>query len=215
MSKIAFIDNKKVLDSIPQYEKSKKRINVEETRLRSAYDQAIDKQQNQEDFSVLDFLHQASEMEEKIKFRIEKLNQQEMLRINTLIEKAITIIAERDGYDMVVEKGIVQFTKPGLDISEEVIAILRREDGADVDLVKPEKEESSNNVILSNELVLSMSHSGLENTYKYELGTFLNISDHIVLFPQHRYVVPRDGIWCINYTFEGDLFIGFTKNKLR
>ena len=27
-------------------------------------------------------------------------------------------------------------------------------------------------------------------------------------FPQHSYVLPRDGCWCLNYVMEGELFFG-------
>lgn len=38
------------------------------------------------------------------------------------------------------------------------------------------------------------------------LNTLLNIFPRLFSLPQHSYVFPREGSWCINYVMEGELF---------
>ena len=40
------------------------------------------------------------------------------------------------------------------------------------------------------------------------IGTLLECFPEIFALPQHTYVLPETGSWCLNYTMEGQLFFG-------
>lgn len=42
------------------------------------------------------------------------------------------------------------------------------------------------------------------------LGLLLDRFPALFSLPQHSYVVPIDGIWCLNYVMEGALYFGFS-----
>jgi hypothetical protein len=43
---------------------------------------------------------------------------------------------------------------------------------------------------------------------RMKLTTLAEQSPKVFSYPQHVYVMPESGDWCINYTFEDDLFFG-------
>lgn len=49
-----------------------------------------------------------------------------------------------------------------------------------------------------------MTDVGLEFSCEKSVELFPVLSS----FPQHSYVLPRDGSWCLNYVMEGELFFG-------
>lgn len=40
-------------------------------------------------------------------------------------------------------------------------------------------------------------------------AALVEYSTRLFSYPQHAYVIPMNGEWCLNYTFEDDLFFGF------
>lgn len=58
--------------------------------------------------------------------------------------------------------------------------------------------------------VVVLSDDALNNTYKMKFSVLLDCIDEIFFLPQHTYVLPLDANWCLNYTFENDLYFGFS-----
>lgn len=44
------------------------------------------------------------------------------------------------------------------------------------------------------------------------IETLLKLYPHLFSWPQHHYVFPETGEWCLNYTMEGQLFFGRAEN---
>lgn len=59
-------------------------------------------------------------------------------------------------------------------------------------------------------LILVFGDEAIENVY--EMPFYILESNVIDFFglPQHTYVIPLNGSWCINYTFEDELFFGIS-----
>jgi hypothetical protein len=51
---------------------------------------------------------------------------------------------------------------------------------------------------------------GTDAVLTCSLDTLKKIAPDVFTTPQHIYVLPSDGSWCINYSFEDDLFFGFS-----
>lgn len=58
--------------------------------------------------------------------------------------------------------------------------------------------------------VIVISDGALEKSYQMSFSSFEAIFDKIFFLPQHTYVVPVNLSWCINYTFEDDLYFGLS-----
>lgn len=50
-----------------------------------------------------------------------------------------------------------------------------------------------------------------DESLKMSVGTLIEKFPVLFSFPQHSYVIPSDGKWCLNYTMEDELFFGFSK----
>lgn len=46
------------------------------------------------------------------------------------------------------------------------------------------------------------------------IGTLLECFPELFAIPQHSYVFPEGGSWCLNYTMEGQLFFGVAANAI-
>ena len=47
------------------------------------------------------------------------------------------------------------------------------------------------------------------------VGTLFDCSEVIFLSPQHVYVIPSSGEWCLNYTMEDQVWFGRAANALK
>jgi hypothetical protein len=50
---------------------------------------------------------------------------------------------------------------------------------------------------------------------KMNYPVLLEISALLFSYPQHSYIVPEDVSWCLNYTFENEMFFGKAVQKRR
>ena len=70
------------------------------------------------------------------------------------------------------------------------------------------------NNVCEDEGVIVLSDGALEDTYTVKVSDLKQIFEHIFFLPQHTYVIPKNGQWCLNYTFEDDLFFGISPLEL-
>ena len=66
------------------------------------------------------------------------------------------------------------------------------------------------NNVCEDEQIMVLSDGALENTYSVKASDLKEVFEHIFFLPQHTYVIPKNGQWCLNYTFEDDLFFGIS-----
>lgn len=48
-----------------------------------------------------------------------------------------------------------------------------------------------------------------EGAFIMQWSTFKEYAHELLTTPQHTYVIPEDAGWCLNYTFENDLYFGY------
>lgn len=60
------------------------------------------------------------------------------------------------------------------------------------------------------ERLIVLSDGALEETYSIVVSDLKQIFEHVLFLPQHTYIIPQSGEWCLNYTFEDDLYFGLT-----
>ena len=53
-----------------------------------------------------------------------------------------------------------------------------------------------------------------EVAVRMTIDTFLKCYPVLLVQPQHGYVLPADGSWCLNYTMESDLFLGKSSDAI-
>jgi len=61
-----------------------------------------------------------------------------------------------------------------------------------------------------NDSVVLISDGGFEEMYKIPFFIVEKCIDAIFFLPHHLYIIPTDATWCISYTFENDLYFGFS-----
>ena len=56
--------------------------------------------------------------------------------------------------------------------------------------------------------IILISDSALKHDYQLPFYLLSKCIDSTFFLPQHTYIIPPDASWCLNYTFENDLFFG-------
>ena len=141
---IAVVDFARIIKNIPQSETVQKTLQAEfEPKMKEL--QALEKsmQEKQEtarrnealmtDTQKKELIRELEEMDASLKLKAKALQQDGQLRqreenkkILIVVQKAITEISQKEGYDLVVERQSTLFTKPELDISAKVIEHLSK-----------------------------------------------------------------------------------------
>lgn len=57
-------------------------------------------------------------------------------------------------------------------------------------------------------MVLVLGDGQMDTVLRMRYDLLCEHLEEILGLPQHTYVIPEDASWCINYTFEDDLFFG-------
>ncbi|MCA2018149.1 OmpH family outer membrane protein [Vibrio tritonius] len=141
--KVGFINTAQVFQSLPQREVVLQKLQTEfkdkADELKSMQQQAQEKMQklkrdsslmSQDDIEKLRI--EIGQLESKYKIKAQALDQaskrreaEEKQKLFKIIQDAVKKVAEKDGYDMIVDAGALQYAKPEYNISEEVIKSIK------------------------------------------------------------------------------------------
>lgn len=141
---IAVVDLGRIVKNIPQSENVSKSLQAEfEPRVKEIQELEQSMKTKQEnarrdealmtDAQKKDLIRELEEMDASLKLKAKALQQdgqlrqrQENQKILVVVQKAITEISQKEGFDLVVERQTTLFSKPELDISAKVIEHLSK-----------------------------------------------------------------------------------------
>ena len=146
-SKIAVFDEGLVSAKVPQFEavgeKVKKKFSDRITELKALGEKFVAKQEDAQRNAMTmteaqgiklkreltDMNQNLKTKEKNLKEDFQRAQQKEVMKIREKIHKAVTKIAKKEKFDLVIRKEAVAYRKDAIDISEQIIDILSKPAG--------------------------------------------------------------------------------------
>lgn len=79
---------------------------------------------------------------------------------------------------------------------------------------RPQLERWLKELGISSEETVSFIGDDSDITLRMPVAVFLECFPILFEQPQHGYLLPANGKWCLNYTMESELFLGETRNAV-